>query len=147
MTALAIFEYISGGGIGIFLILMLIEWVPIKLNPIGWLGKRFNQKQNDDAEKFRKDMTDMVNMINDKLDAHIADSYRNEILQVQKRLVEGEKFTQEEWLKIIKTCQDYDTYIRDNDLTNDQVNEAMAFIKRRYQTCLDNKNFLGLPNN
>lgn len=147
MDILNIVSYLGEGGILLFLILMLVEVTPLKVNPIGWLGERLNKKQIEDTEKFITEMTEMVTKINDKLDAHIADSYRNDILNVQKRLIENETFTQEEWLKIIKTCQDYDKYISDNNLTNDQVDEAIKFIKRRYQRCLDDNNFLGLPNN
>lgn len=147
MNVLTIFEYLGNGGIMLFLLLMGIEWAPVKVNPIQWLGTRFNKKATEDTEKFRNDITESVNKINDKLDAHIAESYRNSILNTQGRLLDGKKFTFEEWSKILETCQDYEEYIKKNKLRNGQVVQAIKFIEARYQKCLNDNDFIGLPNN
>ena len=146
MNFFKIVEYVGDGGILIFILLMFIEWTPIKFNPIQWVGERFNKKSTEDTEKFRNEIKESVKTINDKLDAHIAESYRNSILNTQNRLIKNDHFTLEEWKKILDTCNDYHTYIEANKLTNDQVTEAIKFIKRSYQKCLDNNLFINLPN-
>ena len=145
MTILEIMQYCGEGGILLFILLTLVEIAPIKINPIGWLGKRLNSETIKQTEEFRKDMTAKVAQINNKLDEHIAEDYRNNILIVQDKLLRGRKFTREEWNKALSSCQQYEKYIEDNHLKNDQVNEAMSFIKRSYRKCLDDNSFYTLP--
>lgn len=145
MNILQIVQYGGEGGIIFFMLLMFIEWTPIKINPIGWLGKRWNRETIQQTEEFRKDMNKKVSEINNKLDEHIAEDYRNNILCVQDKLLRGRKFTREEWRKALGSCENYEKYIEDNHLKNDQVNEAMSFIKRSYRKCLDTSDFLDLP--
>lgn len=143
MTIQAIFEKISAGGVVsvIVILLSLIEITPIKLSPLQWIGNRINKPINDRLDKMDEDLT----KVNKKLDEHIAESYRNSILQVQDRLIKGDKFTREEWKKAIKSCQAYDKYIEDNKLSNDLVEEAMSYIHRQYQRALDQSDFLDIP--
>lgn len=143
MTLQAIFENVSAGGIVsiIVIILSLVEITPVKLSPLQWIGNRINKPINDRLDKVE----DKLELANHKLDEHIAESYRNSILNVQDRLIKGDKFTREEWKKAIKSCQAYDKYIEDNKLSNDLVEEAMAYIHRQYQRALDSSDFLDIP--
>lgn len=128
----AILEHISAGGIVSVLIIIfsLIEITPIKFSPLQWLGKRINAESLIRMEKMEK-----------KLDEHIAESYRNNILVIQDKLLAGNLLTREEWEKALKNCQDYEQYIRDNNLSNDLVNEAMKYIHRKYQEALNAVSF------
>lgn len=89
-------------------------------------------------------LEDNIEKTNNKLDEHIAESYRNSILNVQDKLLKSERLTKEEWKKALKSCQLYDKYIEENNLSNDLVNEAMAFIHRCYTKALDSHDFLEL---
>lgn len=120
--------------------LSLIEITPIKVSPLNWIGKRVNADVNKRLDKLE----DNIEKTNNKLDEHIAESYRNSILNVQDKLLKGERLTKEEWKKALKSCQAYDKYIEDNKLENDLVEEAMAFIHRCYQKALDSHNFVEL---
>lgn len=145
MSILDLITYCGEGGILLFFILMFIEWTPIKLNPIGWIGKRFNKSSLEATEEFRKDMARKVAEINKKLDDHITEDYRYQIISIQDKLIAKEKLTREVYRKALKTCDIYEKYIEDNNLKNDEVNEAMAFIKRSYRKSLETGNFLDLP--
>lgn len=138
MTLLDFLKNISlGGWTSLFIIICtLIEITPIKINPIGWLGKHLNAGMNDRVDK-----------IETKLDNHIAESYRNSILGFQKDLIRQPNplFTTEEWEKIIKTCKDYEEYCESNKVPNDVIHQATKFIRYEYQKALDNRNFLNLP--
>ena len=128
----AIIENITAGGIVSVLIIIasLVEITPIKFSPLQWIGKRLNAESLLRITKMEK-----------KLDEHIAESYRNNILRVQDKLLRGELLTREEWEKALKNCEDYERYIKDNDLSNDLVNEAMKYIHRKYQDALNTVSF------
>ena len=136
MTVLEFFKNLSmSGWTSLFVIIcMLIEITPIKVNPIGWLGKHLNASMDERVDKIEK-----------KLDAHIAEGYRNYILGFQDKLLKESCFTLEEWNKAINTCSDYETYCEENEIKNDVVSQAIAFIRSEYQYALQNHNFLNLP--
>ena len=139
MTLLDFFKNLSMGGWTslIIVISMLIEITPfIKINPIGWLGKHLNA-----------DMNKRVDGIERKLDNHVAEGYRNYILNFQRELINNEdtQFTFEEWNKAINSCQDYENHCKDNKIDNDFISQAIAFIRSEYQSALANHNILSLP--
>lgn len=138
-----ILNYFGIGGLIFVLLTVFIEITPIKLNPIQWIGNRFNSGIREDLANLEI----KVDRVDSKVDEHIAESYRNNILQVQDRLLKEERFTREEWKKALKSCQAYDKYIRDNELDNDLVEEAMSYIHRQYQKALNNHDFSVLPQN
>ena len=122
--------------VGLILILLsLIEVTPIKISPLAWLGKRINAP-----------MLDRIDKLESKLDEHVAEAYRNQILAVQERLIKGERLTQEEWKKTLKPCEAYHSYIEENKLSNELVDSAIYFIKRKYQHALDCNDFVDLQN-
>lgn len=128
----AILEHVTAGGVVSVLIIIasLVEITPVKFSPLQWIGKRLN------AEALIR-----INKIEKKLDEHIAESYRNNILRIQDKLLCGEMLTREEWEKALKNCEDYERYIKDNKLSNDLVNEAMKYIHRKYQDALNSVSF------
>lgn len=127
-----------GGWTSIFIVCsMLIEITPfIKINPIRWLGKHLNA-----------DMMERVNKIERKVDTHVAEGYRNYILNFQRELLNDKniQFTFEEWKKVIKSCQDYETYCEENNIDNDIISQAIIFIRSEYQKALESKNIYSLP--
>jgi len=137
-----LYEFIKhlsvGGWMSVFIVAsMLVEITPfIKFNPIGWLGKHLNA-----------DMVERVDKIEKKVDNHVAEGYRNYILNFQRALLTSTntQFTYEEWKKAIKSCQDYENYCKENKIDNAVVSQAIAFIQSEYQVALANKNILSLP--
>lgn len=127
---------LSGWTSLIVILCMLIEITPIKVNPIGWLGKHLN------ADMYRR-----VNEIEKKLDNHIAESYRNYILNFQRELLNNEntQYTYEEWKKAITSCQDYENYCKENKIDNNVVSLAIGFIESEYKKAQDNHTIINLP--
>ncbi len=126
-----------GGWTSLFVVsCLLIEITPIKINPIGWLGNRLN------ASMYKR-----VDEIEHKLDTHVAEGYRNYILNFQRLLLNepNTPFTYEEWKKAIKSCQDYENYCKDNNIANDIITQAILFIRAEYQEALQTNNILSLP--
>lgn len=135
MTLIEFIKGISTGGwLSVFIVgCMLVEITPIKINPIAWFGKHLNADMNKKVDKIEK-----------KVDEHIAESYRNNIFTVQDRLLKGDRFTQEEWKKALKSCSAYKTYVKENKLENELAEEAIKFIRHRYGLALEQADFIGL---
>lgn len=121
-----------------FLIMSLVEITPIKISPLTWLGRRLNKEMNQQIIDLSLQMV----KLDHKLDEHVAESYRNNILLIQDKLLKGEKFTKEEWKKALKSCQAYTNYVTENDIQNGLVEEAMLYIHRKYQAALDSGDFI-----
>lgn len=137
MNLLEFFKNLSmGGWTSLFVVsCLLIEITPIKINPVGWLGRHLNAQ-----------MTTRVDEIEKKLDNHVTEGYRNYILNFQRDLLNpNSKFTLEEWNKAIKSCQDYEKYCEDNKIENDVIGQAIIFIRDKYQDALQTQNILILP--
>lgn len=128
-----ILNYLGVAGFAVILLSVFIEITPIKINPIQWLGSQL-------FAGLRKD----VKVINDKLDEHIAQSYRDKIMSFQNELLNGQLHTQEEFDEVIDACDDYEEYIRTNALKNGKANAAIAYIRRMYNKCLDERAFINL---
>lgn len=126
-----------GGWVSIFVLVSLfIEITPLKINPIGWLGKRLN------ATVYAK-----VGVIEAKVDEHIAQSYRNKILMFQDSLLQSgpSNFTQEQYDEVIEAISNYETYCKENELNNDKCVLAIKYIKRCYTSCQNNRSFFSFP--
>lgn len=141
MTLYKLYEAIKslsvGGWLAVFVILsMFIEISPIKLNPVAWLGERLNAK-----------MYKRVDKIENKLDQHIAQSYRNKILAFQDSLLlDGSStFTKEQYDEVIDAITLYESYCKENDIDNDKCVLAITYIKRCYTECQNNRSFSKLP--
>lgn len=143
MTIAKFFQELSLSGWTSLVIILLsfIEIVPIKISPLNWLGKRVNAETIKDL----KLLDEKVCQLDNKLDQHVAESYRNSILRTQDRLLMNKKMTLEEWAKVIETIDDYNSYCEANNITNGVVKEATKYIKHEYQKALDTNDFLSLP--
>lgn len=133
MKLIDVAQWISNGGVLFILVLMMIEITPIKINPVQWFGNRWNKGINERVDKIDK-----------KLDKHIAEDYRNNILNFQNKIMSGKKFPQEQWRKVISSCSDYTKYCEDNEIANDVIDETIKFIKNEYQIALANRDFVEL---
>lgn len=126
-----ILNYIGSGSVAIVIILSIVEIVPIKINPVQFIGNRFNKGIRDD-----------VKAINGKLDVHIADDMRTYIIDFQNQCLQKRRHTREEWRRAHNMCDKYETYVKDNKLKNSEADEAIAYIKRVYNHCLDSGDFI-----
>lgn len=142
MTLYKLYETIQqltiGGWLAVFVILsMFVEIVPfIKINPVAWLGKRLN------ASMYKR-----VDVLEKKLDQHIAQSYRNKILMFQDSLLlDGSStFAKEQYDEVIDSITYYENYCKDNEIDNDKCTLAVEYIKKCYKECQDNRSFSKLP--
>ncbi len=109
----------------------LVEITPVKLSPLSWLGKRLNIVTNEKVDK-----------INHDLEEHIADDMRGYILSFQKQLINKELHTEEDFKRAYLMCDKYELYIEKNNLKNNEIVEAISYIRRTYRHCLEQGDFL-----
>ena len=112
--------------VGIF-----VEIVPIKLSPLAWIGKRINRDINKKVEDMQSDLQE-----------HIVDEWRTYIIDFQNQCLNGKRHTKEEFKRAYKMCDKYEKYIEDNKLKNGEASDAIAYIRRVYNHCLDDGKFI-----
>ena len=134
-----ILSYCGVGGTAAILICLFFEIAPIKIYPLRWIGNVVNRDLLSSIKEIKDDVKEMDKKLND----HIVKSYRTNILDFQEKLLvyPERSHTRETWRQIIDVCSEYEKYIKENDLTNGTVTEAMLFIRHSYQEALVNKNF------
>lgn len=133
----------NAGGIMVFIIILfsIIQITPIKLNPLGWVGKALNKETIDKLDELSKEHKET----RAELREHIAQSYRDKIFDFQDELLIGMLHTHEQWKEVLDACSFYEDYVDKNDLTNGKAIQAIQFIRSTYQTCLANRNFVNIP--
>jgi len=142
---LALVEFKDGvsiGGLILIILLTLIQISPIKINPwdliLHWIGDRLTSNIKKQVSSLEK-----------KLDKHIAESAerdlkdtRAQILAFCNSCMNGTRHSKEQFDFIIKQCDDYETYIAENDIRNGVIESAMKEIRRLYDKCIQNNSFL-----
>lgn len=117
-------------GIGI-----VVDLTPgIKIQPVRWLIKQLGNLMNHDLktqlDQLQKEFTD-----------HKVDSWRMEILEFSNGCINHKRHTKEEFDHIIDVCTKYDKYIKDNKLSNGQVDVAHEYIVEIYKECMRTNDF------
>lgn len=83
-----------------------------------------------------------INRVNGKLDNHIAESLRRDILDFQNSCINKRRHTKEEWTYLYKMCDKYEKHVEENSLKNSEAEEAIEYIRHVYRECLENGEFL-----
>ena len=125
----------SGGGL--FLLLTLIQLVPIQVNPWSWLAKTIGKAMG-------------ITAIEKKLDEHIAtddkrdaDSHRVKILQFNNELLRSIDHTKEEFIEVLAEIDAYERFCKDHpDYPNNRAVMAIENIRENYKERLKKHDFL-----
>ena len=142
---IALLEFKDGVGIiGSILIVgsLLIEVLPIKINPIGsllsYIGKYINKEVNN-----------KIDNISETLNAHVStyterwlNDIRWQILYFSNECARGINHTREHFNFIMKKCDAYEKYIRTKDLPNGVTTEAISIIRKDFSERIHNNSFL-----
>ena len=144
-------------GIVIFLMSIGIEVIPkIKWSPwstlIKWIGSRFNAKIDAKLDAVRGEIVVLdkkVDYVQGELSKHISESEikalqdtRRDILEFCNACMYNRKHTKEQFDFMIKECDEYEKYIRKNDIKNGVVEAAIKEIRRLYDKCIQEHSFL-----
>lgn len=139
------------GIVGVILTIgSLIRIKPLQINVWSWLarklGNTFNHDQIIAIDEIKKKQIE----IESKLDSHISKSdeekaleRRQTILVFCRQILQGINHTKEEYLNILQTIDDYDSYcIKNPDFPNNRAVCAKNIIIEDYQNKLKNNDFL-----
>jgi chromosome segregation ATPase len=140
-----------------FLMSLGIEFFPkIKWNPwssfFNWVGSKINSKIDNKIDVVRseiKDLNEKINKVQNDLSDHITESSiksledtRRDILDFCNACMKGEKHTKEQYDFMIKKCDNYETYIAENNVKNGVIEAAIKEIRRLYEERLHKNDFL-----
>jgi len=119
----------------------VFEIAPIKFSPItlflGWLGKKLNRDVKKDILQLQTD----IKSVQLDLQDHKVESQRRDILNFADKLMRGEQKTKENFDSIIKLHDEYEKYIKQNNIKNGQTDLAFKYISDKYQECMDSNSF------
>lgn len=114
----------------------------------GWM-KEVNQHIVESEER-RKKQDELMSALNDKLDKNNADtlsllidSKRNAIIDFASKVIdENFPVTREQFHRIFKIYEEYEDIIKNNGLTNGEVDIAIRIIREAYEKHMRNHSFV-----
>lgn len=130
-----------GGGAG-GVLLVLLEIVPIKVNPISaalrWLGRALNKETLDRLGQIEKQLAEHIR-VDDERDA---DAHRAQILRFNVELLQRVPHTREDFIEILTVIDGYESYCRSHkEYKNNRAVCAIENIKRCYNDRLMKHDF------
>lgn len=132
----------AGGFVAVLvLIFSLIEVSPIKVSPLKWIGNRINSQ----LETEIKEINTKVEKLDTKLNNHMVESYRREILEFADNVMRGKIYTHDKWKQMLKSCASYEYMIETEHLINGDATEAIEYIKEEYRKCCSDRLFRDFP--
>lgn len=144
-------------GIVLFLMSIGIEVIPkIKWSPwsalIKWIGSAFNSKIDTKMDAVRseiKTLDSKIDQVQTELAQHITESEikslqdtRRDILDFSNACMNNRKHTKEQFDFMIRQCDDYEAYIKKNEVKNGVIEAAIKEIRRLYEKCIQEHTFL-----
>lgn len=133
---------LSIGGLALVVIFSLLQISKIPVNPwsaiLKWIGNHLNA-----------DLNTKIGDIEKKLDKHIEESEKKEISDTRRDILEfcnacmnKRKHTKEQFVFVIKECDEYEEYVETNHIRNGEITAAIEEIRRLYSRCLQQGDFL-----
>lgn len=158
---MAIFEKLNlqnNWGVILLVIGIFIDFSPMKINPIGWIGKRFNSSIKDqvnsmeekllgEIEKIRKEHQSNIEAIGKRVDTIeksqqviIQKTNENEIRRIRFEIISFSssltnkvKHNLDEYMHIFEINDKYHELISESGMKNGQIDQEMQIITNHYQ--------------
>lgn len=139
--------FLGGGGL-LVVLLTLVEFAPIKINPWSALAKAIGRAVNADVlrelKSVKDDLSDHIRMD----DERNADEHRARILRFNNELLRDIPHTKEEFIDVLADIDFYERYCRDHEnYKNNRAVHAIANISRVYDDRLREHDFLKSSSN
>lgn len=136
-------ELLLGGGLGLAVLLTLVQVAPVKLDPWTALARAIGRALNGDVLRE-------LGETKTKLEAHIqaddrraADQHRARILAFNTELLRGQRHTREDFIDILAEIDAYESYCKSHpEYKNSRCVHAVANIGRVYDELLKTGDFL-----
>lgn len=131
-------------GWGVLVILMtLIQISPIKLNPWSWIGRSIGRAINGEVLEKVEALSKDVKLNKEDDDEQWASLSRTHILRFGDEILHGVSHSKEHFNQISLDISKYEQYCEKHPLYRNNIAKAtIKQIKKTYQKCLDENNFL-----
>ncbi len=141
-------EIFLGGGSLLVILLTLVEFAPIKINPLSALAKAIGRAVNADVLQELKSVKDELSDHIRMDDERNADEHRARILRFNNELLRDIPHTKEEFIDVLADIDFYEQYCRDHEnYKNNRAVHAIANISRVYDDRLQKHDFLSSASN
>lgn len=143
MTLQEIIDSILGGG-GILLVAMtIVQILPIKINPWGYIAKKIGKAINGEViekvDKLGNDLKDLRN----ECDIREANTCRSQILRFGDEILHGTPHSKEHYDNILLVISSYENYCANHpEYLNNVAVATIKYIKDMYQKHLEDNSFL-----
>lgn len=139
--------FLGGGGL-LVVLLTLVEFAPIKINPWSALAKAIGRAVNADVlrelKSVKDDLSDHIRMD----DERNADEHRARILRFNNELLRDIPHTKEEFIDVLADIDFYEHYCDEHkDYKNNRAIHAIDNICRVYDDRLREHDFLKSSSN
>ena len=123
---MSVSEILGAGGLGLVLLLSLVQVAPLKLNPwdrvFDWLGQKLNRTADEELKKLQAQIQGM--WIN---------SHRHTILRFARECRAGIDHSPDEWTNVLNVAEEYEAYVRENSITNGIITQDTVYLRNLYQ--------------
>lgn len=131
-----------GGGI-VFILMTLIQISPIKINPWSWIGRCIGRLINGEVLEKVEALSKDVKQNKADDDEQWASLSRTHILSFGDEILHGVLHSKERFNQILLDISKYEKYCNEHpQYLNNIATATIKQIKKTYQKCLDENNFL-----
>lgn len=122
---------------------VIVEIEPhIKVNPWSWLLRRLGRLLNAETLDSLKETNKELEALSKKMDDHEIDQLRWNILDFANSCRNGTHHSKEEFAHVFAAFDNYERILHEKNMTNGQVSQDFAFIRKIYDKCLEENSFL-----
>lgn len=131
-------------GSGVIILLMtLIQISPIKINPWSWIGRCIGRAINGEVLEKVETLTRDVKQNKADDDEQWASLSRTHILRFGDEILHGMSHSKEHFNQVLLDISKYEQYCESHpQYINNIATATIQQIKKTYQKCLDENNFL-----
>ena len=143
MTLEAIKQAGLYGSGAIILLMTLIQISPIKINPWSWIGRCIGRAINGEVLEKVETLTRDVKQNKADDDEQWASLSRTHILRFGDEILHGMSHSKEHFNQVLLDISKYEQYCESHpQYINNIATATIQQIKKTYQKCLDENNFL-----
>lgn len=150
MTAYEIFvmirENLGIGAVGLVVVMSLVQFSKIEINPWSWIGNIFNKELRskvDEQSKRIDELSGKVSNIQTEVNENAAMSSRYRILRFDDEIRHKVIHTKEHYDQIIVDIDIYEAFCKRNpDFRNNLAHKAIENIKKMYDVHNNDNSFL-----
>lgn len=148
MTSLLDLVNVTGSNaLGLIIWLLIgsgvIQWLPIKVNPWSIIGKKIGRAINGEVIEKVDNLEESVTRLRGEMDEDRAVTARVRILRFNDELLESKKHSKESFDQCLSDIDNYEQYCEDHhEFKNNKTIMAVGNIKKCYERCLENHDFL-----